>query len=89
MDVPLLAWAWVGAATLVAFVLAVADKSSARRGRARVPEAALLCAALVGGTIGLVAAMLLARHKTRKASFLLGLVLVVVLQGALLWALLR
>jgi len=80
-----LLWAWIGAASVVAFALALADKARARRGGRRVPERVLLGAALAGGSPGLLLGMLLARHKTRKPSFLLGFAAVVALQGALAW----
>lgn len=81
--------AWIGVVSLVAFALAVWDKARARRGGARVPERVLLLTALVGGTPGLVLAMLVVRHKTRKASFLARLGLVMLLQAGLAWWILR
>lgn len=84
-----IALAHVAAASLVALVLCVADKRAARLGRSRVPERVLLGAALVGGTPGLVAGMLLARHKTRKPAFLLPLAAIVALQAAVAYYVLR
>ena len=81
--------AWVAAASLATFALAVWDKRQARRGRGRIPERVLLGAALLGGSPGLVLAMLVVRHKTRKPSFLAALVLVLVAQAAVLWLVLR
>jgi uncharacterized membrane protein YsdA (DUF1294 family) len=81
--------AWVALASVATFGLAVWDKGQARRGRARIPERVLLGGALVGGSPGLVLAMLLARHKTRKLAFLAPLVLIVALQCAVAWWLLR
>lgn len=78
--------AWVAALSVVAFAAAWRDKAAARRGRARVRESTLLGLALAGGSPGLVAAMLLVRHKTRKASFLLRLGLVLAAQAAAAWA---
>lgn len=85
MELRALAWAWVALASAAAFVAAVLDKRRARRGRGRVPERALLALALVGGSPGLVLAMLVARHKTRKVSFLARLALVLALQALALW----
>ena len=76
---------WIALVSLVVFVLAVADKRRAARGRARVPERTLLLLALVGGSPGLLAAMLLVRHKTRKLAFLAPLALILLLQLALAW----
>ena len=79
------AWlaAWVAALSLLAFAAAWLDKSAARRGRRRVRESTLLGLALVGGSPGLLAAMLLRRHKTRKPAFLLRLGAIVAAQAAL------
>jgi uncharacterized membrane protein YsdA (DUF1294 family) len=77
--------AWVVAASVVAFALAALDKARARRGAKRVRERTLLLWALAGGSPGLVLAMLLVRHKTRKAAFLAPLALILAAQGALAW----
>lgn len=81
---PPLLLAWIGLASLAALALAVWDKARARRGGRRVPEATLLGLALVGGSPGLLLGMLLARHKTRKLSFLAPFALIVALQVVLL-----
>ncbi|HEX2022116.1 MAG TPA: DUF1294 domain-containing protein [Candidatus Thermoplasmatota archaeon] len=91
MDGPLWTWglAAVGALSLVAFAVCGFDKGRARRGGARVPERALLGLALVGGSPGLALGMLAFRHKTRKPGFLLAFGLVLALQAAALWLVLR
>ena len=81
--------AYLVLASAIAFVLAVVDKSRARRAGNRIPERVLLGAALVGGSPGLLLAMLVARHKTRKASFLLRFALILALQAAAVWLYLR
>jgi uncharacterized membrane protein YsdA (DUF1294 family) len=67
-----------GVSVLVAYVLGLGlstfliygyDKLRARRGGRRVPEAALLALALIGGALGGWAGMLIWRHKTRHARF--------------------
>lgn len=78
--------AWTGALSLLDLALCIHDKRQARHGRARVPERTLLGLALLGGSPGLLLGMLLARHKTRKAAFLLPLALILVMQAlALAW----
>lgn len=80
----LAAVAWIAAASALAFALALFDKHRAQGGGWRVKERTLLGLALVGGSPGLGAAMLVARHKTRKASFLAPFLAIVVLHVALL-----
>lgn len=82
--------AWIAAASAVVFALAGWDKSRARAQRTRVPERALLGWALAGGSPGLFLAMLVFRHKTRKAAFFVPFALIVALQlGGAWWLLTR
>jgi uncharacterized membrane protein YsdA (DUF1294 family) len=60
------------------------DKEAARAGQWRVPEARLLQAALVGGSLGALAAQRLLRHKTRKEPFRTQLMAIFVLHAVLL-----
>ena len=80
---------WVAVASALAFALMGVDKALARRGGRRVRERDLLLAALVGGSPGTLAGMAAFRHKTRKGRFLALFALVVAVQLALAWALLR
>jgi len=83
------ALAWITALSLLALAACVLDKSRAVRGGPRIRERTLLLLALLGGSPGLLLAMLAVRHKTRKARFLLPLLGVLLAQGALLWLVLR
>lgn len=60
---------WLGVLSALAFVLFGWDKLMARLGRRRVPEAALLGCAALGGALGALIAMPLFHHKTRKSYF--------------------
>lgn len=72
------------------FVLMLADKHRARENLWRIPEATLLSAALLGGSIGALAGMYIARHKTCHRKFTLGIPAIFLLQLLLaLWFLLR
>ena len=62
--------AWMTVASAVAFLAHGRDKRAAIKGRRRTPEARLHLYELLGGWPGAVLAMLLFRHKTRKASYL-------------------
>lgn len=81
---PLLAWLLgVNVVTLLAYGY---DKGIAGGTRTRIPEAVLLGLALIGGTLGAFAGMVLFRHKTSKPAFLIPFALIVVLQLALIGA---
>jgi uncharacterized membrane protein YsdA (DUF1294 family) len=72
------------ALSLVALVLCGLDKAGAMDRSGRVPERILLGVALLGGSPGLIAGMLLFRHKTRKTPFIAAVIAIVVLQLVLL-----
>ena len=59
----------LGVMSALAFILFGWDKRLARRHRRRIPEAALLGCALLGGSAGALAGMRLFHHKTRKPAF--------------------
>ena len=73
----------------LAFVLMLTDKLKAKKGAWRIPEATLLGTAALGGSIGAIAGMYLFRHKTRHIKFTLGLPLILVLQLAVVFLLIR
>ncbi|WP_264552871.1 DUF1294 domain-containing protein [Flavobacterium sp. N2038] len=55
---------------LLVFIIAGYDKYQARKNKRRIPENTLFFLALIGGTPGLLTAMLLFKHKTSKTSFI-------------------
>jgi len=71
------------AVNLALFLVMGFDKRAARRQRRRVPETTLLFLAVIGGSIGGIAGMLLFRHKTRKQAFSLGFPAILLCQAAL------
>lgn len=66
------------AANGVAIIQMAADKRLAVKQRRRIPEAQLVAPALLGGFPGVLLGMLLFRHKTKKRSFQLKLLVAVV-----------
>ena len=81
---------YILAISLVAIGITVWDKHTAKAGFRRVPEATLLWIAFFGGSAAMLGTMTLIRHKTRKAKFMVGIPLIMVLQvlaigGVLLW----
>lgn len=71
------------ALNLFVFSIYFLDKQAARDGRRRISERTLLTLALVGGSLGAVAAQQILRHKTRKEPFRSILAGILVLHGAL------
>ncbi len=67
---------------LLSLVMFGIDKVRAVRGAWRIPEAKLFVAAWAGGSAGALAGMLLFRHKTKHAKFLIGIPLILALQIA-------
>jgi uncharacterized membrane protein YsdA (DUF1294 family) len=77
------------ALNLLAFALVGLDKRRAQRRQWRISERALLGAALVSGTVGAWLGVLVFRHKTRKAAFLVLLALASVVDAAIVVAIVR
>ena len=71
-------------ASLLAFLLFGIDKLLAKLGAWRIPEAVLLCTALLGGAAGALVAMRMFRHKTSKRRFATGVPLMLVAHAVLL-----
>ena len=81
---------WLGVLSALAFLLFGWDKLMAKAHRRRVPEAALLGCALMGGSAGGLLGMAVFHHKTRKPLFRWLVPLGLCAHGALLaWAALR
>lgn len=72
------------AINLATFFVYGIDKLKARKGRWRIPERTLLMLAVVGGSIGAWAGMMVWRHKTKHLKFQVGVPLILILQLALL-----
>ncbi len=68
---------------LVSVVMTVADKSSAKRGGWRVPEATLMMIGFFGGALPMYVTMKTIRHKTRHKRFMIGLPLEIALHAAI------
>ena len=70
---------------LLAFFICGYDKSAAIHNRRRIPEKTLFTLAAAGGAIGLYMGMFFFRHKTKHASFRIGIPAVLMIQFALIW----
>ena len=73
----------------VGFILMLADKHKARRGRWRIPEATLMGVAALGGSVGSLIGMYTVRHKTKHIKFTLGIPVILALQLVLAFFLMR
>ncbi len=60
------------------------DKSRARHKKYRIPERQLFMTAILGGSVGVYAGMQLLRHKTKHASFYIGIPAILIAQVILL-----
>ena len=61
-------------------LLMLVDKYKARKNLWRIPERVLLGVALLGGSLGCILGMQLARHKTKHLKFSIGLPVIFALQ---------
>ena len=64
----ILVW-YLAAINFTTWVAYGLDKGRAKSGKWRIPERTLLLLALVGGSLGALAGMIMFRHKTRKPKF--------------------
>lgn len=62
------------------FVLMLADKHKAKKNLWRIPEATLLSAAALGGSLGCLAGMYAVRHKTKHLKFTMGIPVILAVQ---------
>lgn len=76
------------AINVITFVVYAVDKARAIHGEWRVRESTLLCLAAAGGSAGALLAMVICRHKVRKARFAVGVPVMLTVQVTLIWMLL-
>ncbi len=67
---------------MTAFILYGLDKRKARRGKWRITEKTLIGIAVIGGSVGAIAGMLLFHHKTKHWYFKYGLPAILLIQAA-------
>lgn len=66
--------------SVITFTIAGYDKFLAHKQKRRIPENTLFLLAFIGGSIGLLTAMLIFRHKTAKTSFIIKFVGIILIQ---------
>ena len=88
-DPRLLLFGYLLLMSLILFAFMGADKQRAKRRAWRVPERTLFWLAALGGGVGGVLGMLAFRHKTKHASFCIGMPFLMLLNFAAAYLLLR
>lgn len=63
----------------ITFLSFISDKSRAKKRKWRIPEGRLLFLAFLGGSLGGLIGMLMARHKTKNLKFTLGMPIILVI----------
>ena len=89
MDVITLLSSYFIGINLIGFALMGIDKYKAKKRAFRIPEATLFIVAIIGGSIGSIIGMYAFRHKTRHRSFVYGMPFILILQIALIAAILN
>lgn len=74
---------WFVFINLIAYIVMSDDKRRARQRKERVPEKTLFLLAAIGGSLGTLLAMNIKRHKTKHASFRIGIPLLLLLNAVL------
>jgi len=77
---------YLAAISLLAVIITIHDKSAARRHKWRVRESTLLLVSTLGGSVAMFMTMLLIRHKTKHAKFMVGLPVIIAMQIAVVIA---
>lgn len=72
------------AISIVSVVVCIYDKFASKHlQKHRTREASLLILSALGGSVAMLIAMLIIRHKTKHVKFMLGIPLIIILQAAL------
>ncbi len=77
--------AYLAVISLISIIVCIYDKKVSKKNRVelRTPERTLLILSALGGSIAMFITMLLIRHKTKHAKFMLGIPIIIILQAAL------
>ena len=89
-DHPMFFVGYLVAISIVSIVVCIYDKWAAKHAtKHRTPEATLLLLSALGGSVAMFVTMLLIRHKTKHAKFMVGIPAIFLAQAALItWILL-
>ena len=75
--------------SLVSVIVCIYDKKVSKKNRVelRTPEKTLLILSALGGSVAMLITMLIIRHKTKHAKFMVGIPAIIIAQAAIIWAL--
>ena len=78
-----LALGYLALSSLVSIIVCIYDKIAAKHNpKHRTRERTLLLLSAIGGSVAMLATMLIIRHKTKHAKFMVGIPVIIVLQVA-------
>lgn len=80
---------WLIIINFIAAAATVSDKRRAKKHRWRIPENTLLALSALGGSPAMLVTMKLIRHKTQHKKFMIGIPVIIVLQLAAVYLILR
>ncbi len=76
---------YIAVISVISMIVCIYDKCAAKVAkRHRTREAALLGLSALGGSVAMLATMLIIRHKTKHPKFMVGIPLIIVLQAAII-----
>lgn len=76
---------YLGVISIVSMIVTIADKVKAKKGKWRVPENTLLILSALGGSLAMFITMRIIRHKTKHIKFMLGIPIIMLFQGIVIW----
>ena len=85
----LIFFAYIAVVSLCSIVACIYDKKISKRNnvKLRIPEKSLFIWSAVGGSVAMFITMRLIRHKTKHLSFMIGIPAIILVQAALIFAL--
>lgn len=87
-DAQKIALIYWGIISAISVIVTAYDKIAAKKApKHRTPEAALLTLSTLGGSAAMYVTMQLIRHKTKHAKFMIGIPVIMAVQGCALWLL--
>lgn len=80
---------YIGVMSVISVVVCCYDKLVSKTGKVslRTPEATLMLLSALGGSAAMYLCMLLIRHKTKHPKFMVGIPVILLLQGGLIYGL--